>query len=330
MEGLRDEARICIFRIEDFTMQKFTLRQRLYYRFENTLASGTGAVITWLAVLSLLIILLAATLIYVFDIPAAPDDPTSWGFCEGLWNSLMRTLDAGNMADDAGWMLRIVTLFVTIGGIFIVATLIGSIGAGFEGAIEELRKGKSVVIESGHTIILGWSPKIFRVISELVIANANHRRPRIVVMADKDKVEMEDEIRQKVPDTGNTRIICRTGSTIDVDDLRLISMNEAKSIIILSRKTPHFQTPGRSNPSSPSPTTPRGGKSPSTSSPNYGTPATSKPPNSSEAMSSACCPPRISSPKSQSRPAGSRASPCSTPSCSTSKGQRFTCPKRPH
>jgi len=240
MEGLQDEARICIFRVKDFTMQKFTLRQRLHYRFENTLATGTGAVIAWLAVLSLLIILLAATLIHVFDIPAAPDEPTSWGFWEGLWNSLMRTLDAGNMADDAGWMLRIVTLFVTIGGIFIVATLIGSIGAGFEGAIEELRKGKSIVIESGHTVILGWSPKIFRVISELVVANANQRRPRIVVMADKDKVDMEDEIRQKVSDTGNTRIICRTGSPIDMDDLRLISMNEAKSIIILSPEDSAF------------------------------------------------------------------------------------------
>lgn len=215
-------------------MNNYSLRQRLRYRFENTLASGTGAVIAWLAVLSLLIVLVAATLIHVFEIPASPDSSETWGFWEGLWNSLMRTLDAGNMADDAGWMLRMVTLFVTIGGIFIVATLIGSIGAGFENAIEQLRKGKSVVIESGHTIILGWGPKVFRIVSELIVANANQKRPRIVIMADRDKVEMEDELRQKVPDTRNTRIICRTGSPIDMDDLRLVSMNEAKSIILLS------------------------------------------------------------------------------------------------
>jgi len=215
-------------------MPQHSLRQRLRYHFENTLASGTGAVIAWLAVLSLLIVIVAAGLISVFQIPSSPDTQESWGFWEGLWNSLMRTLDAGNMADDAGWMLRMVTLFVTIGGIFIVATLIGSIGAGFENAIEQLRKGKSVVIESGHTIILGWGPKVFRIVAELVVANANQKRPRIVIMADRDKVEMEDELRQKLADTGNTRIICRTGSPIDMDDLRLVSMNEAKSIIILS------------------------------------------------------------------------------------------------
>lgn len=215
-------------------MPQHSLRQRLRYHFENTLASGTGAVIAWLAVLSLLIVIVAAGLISVFQIPSSPDTQESWGFWEGLWNSLMRTLDAGNMADDAGWMLRMVTLFVTIGGIFIVATLIGSIGAGFENAIEQLRKGKSVVIESGHTIILGWGPKVFRIVAELVVANANQKRPRIVIMADRDKVEMEDELRQKLPDTRNTRIICRTGSPIDMDDLRLVSMNEAKSIIILS------------------------------------------------------------------------------------------------
>ena len=33
---------------------------------------------------------------------------------------------------------------------------------------------------------------IFDVISELVVANQSQTRPRIVIMADKDKVEMED------------------------------------------------------------------------------------------------------------------------------------------
>jgi len=55
-----------------------------------------------------------------------------------------------------------------------------------------------------------------------------------VIMADKDKVEMEEEIRTKVGPTGRTRVICRTGSPIDLYDLEIANPHESKSIIILS------------------------------------------------------------------------------------------------
>lgn len=215
-----------------------SLKERLRYSFENTLSSGPIAIIGWLAVVSLFIVLIAGTVMYFTG--AAYGDDKSW--IEQAWNSLMRTFDAGNMADDgapgedspADWLVRGVALTVTIGGIFIVSTLIGTITSGMEGAIEEMRKGRSKVLESNHTLILGWSPKIFTIISELLIANENKKKPRIVIMADRDKVEMEDEIRSKFPDTKNTKIICRTGSPLDLDDLKVVSPHDAKSIIIVS------------------------------------------------------------------------------------------------
>src|SRR3569833_3153960 len=74
------------------------------------------------------------------------------------------------------------------------------------------------VIAKDHTIILNWSPSIFDIISELTIANQSRRRPRIVIMADRDKVEMEDEIAQKVPNLKHTRLICRSGDPTDLSD----------------------------------------------------------------------------------------------------------------
>lgn len=208
------------------------------YSFENTLSSGPIAIIGWLAIVSVLIVLVAGTVLFFTD--TSYGDDKSW--IEAAWNSLMRTFDAGNMADDgapgensaADWVVRIIALTVTVGGIFIVSTLIGTITSGMEGAIEEMRKGRSKVLEANHTLILGWSPKIFTVISELLIANENKKKPRIVILADRDKVEMEDEIRSKFPDTKNTKIICRTGSPLDLDDLKVANPHEAKSIIIVS------------------------------------------------------------------------------------------------
>jgi voltage-gated potassium channel Kch len=64
-------------------------------------------------------------------------------------------------------------------------------------------------------------------------ANENQSRARIVILADKDKVEMEDEIRERVEVKGQTRIICRNGSPIDSSDLEIASPHFAKSIIVL-------------------------------------------------------------------------------------------------
>ncbi len=210
--------------------RKITLKQRLQYLFDTVMAAGTPAMIGMLGLLSLVIIFIAAAVISIFGINQG-DGPLSFG--EAAWASLMRTLDAGTMGGDAGFGFRFIMFLVTLGGVFVVSTLIGVLGAGVEGKLEELRKGRSIVLEDNHTIILGWSPQIFTVIAELVIANQNQKNPAIAILADTDKVEMEDEIRSRVPDTKNTRVICRSGSPMDPTDLEIVSPHSARSIIVL-------------------------------------------------------------------------------------------------
>ncbi len=211
---------------------KTSWSDRLRYSFDNLMSKGTIALIGGLAVLSLIIILAAAVIGYILGI--APEGGERLGFVELAWMNLMRTLDAGTMGGDAGWGLRIVMLGVTIGGIFVISTLIGVLTTGIEDKLGELRKGRSRVIESGHTVILGWSSQAFTIISELVVANANQSQPCIVILGDKDKVEMEDEIRDRVGDTGRTRVVCRRGSPIEIADLNIVSLHTARSIIVVS------------------------------------------------------------------------------------------------
>lgn len=208
------------------------LRTKLRYEFDKTMAKGAIALIGWLALLSLAIIAIAGAFLAVSHV--APEGSQPLSFVEATWESLMRTLDSGTMGGDAGWGFRIVMLLVTLAGIFIVSALIGVLSAGIESKLDELRKGRSLVLESDHTIIYNWSPSIFDIISELTIANASRKRPRIVIMANKDKVEMEDEIASKLPSTGNTRIICRSGDTNDLQDIRIANPQSSRSIIVLS------------------------------------------------------------------------------------------------
>jgi voltage-gated potassium channel Kch len=209
-----------------------TFLETLRYKFDNTLSRGSIALIGWLGLISLVIISIAGVVLSVGRITQPGDEPMS--FWEGAWESLMRTLDAGTMGGDQGWGFRIVMAVVTIGGIFIISTLIGILTSSLEQKIEELQKGRSRVIEKNHTVILGWSEQIFSIISELMEANSNQKDACIVIMGDHDKMEMQDAVRERIPETRTTRIVCRTGSPIEISDLAITSLNSAKSIIVLS------------------------------------------------------------------------------------------------
>ncbi|BCM91253.1 hypothetical protein IAD21_03119 [Abditibacteriota bacterium] len=206
--------------------------QKLRYRFDQSMAAGPIALIGWLAVVSLFVIVLAALILVITGIKPEGGDRLS--LPEAIWASLMRAMDAGAVGADNGWAFRAIMFLVTLAGLFIVSSLIGVLTSGLESKMDELRKGRSVVLEQDHTLILGWSDNIVTIISELVKANENQKAPRIVIMADRDKVEMEEELRAKVGPTGRTRVICRSGSPIDLYDLEIASPHESKSIIILS------------------------------------------------------------------------------------------------
>lgn len=211
---------------------KPTLRQRIRYQFDSLMSRGTPAMIGMLFVLSAAIVTIAGLVISVLDFRQS-NDPTPLPFGEAAWESLMRTLDPGTMGSDTGSEFRLVMLFVTLGGIFIVSALIGVLNNAIENQMDRLRKGRSRVLESNHTVVLGWSAQIFTVLDELMIANENQPNPRIVILAERDKVEMEDDIRERVEVRGRTRVICRSGNPIDPNDLEIVSPHTAKSIIVL-------------------------------------------------------------------------------------------------
>ncbi len=213
--------------------EKASFKEKLKYAVDNTFSKGPSALILWLGIASLVIVAAAGLIVSALRVPVNAEGETV-DFLEAAWESLMRTFDAGTMGGDTEWGFRIIMLFVTIGGIFVISTLIGVLTSGVEGKLEELRKGRSKVLESNQTVILGWSEQIFTILGELVAANENLPKSCVVIMAERDKVEMEDEIASRLGATGKTRIVCRTGSPIEESDLDLVSLNTSKSIIVLS------------------------------------------------------------------------------------------------
>ena len=204
-------------------------RDRLRYAVDEFFARGTIALILGLFAVSVLIIIVVA--IAIATVGAGDGRP----FLQLVWMSLLRTLDPGTMGADEGSAPFLgAMLAVTLGGIFVISALIGIINTGIQDRLAELRKGRSRVIESGHTVILGWNQQVFTILSELIAANANQRGRSVVVLADRDKVEMDDEIRKRIPDTRGTKIVCRSGSPVDLDEIDIAGIQRSRSVIVLA------------------------------------------------------------------------------------------------
>ena len=209
-------------------MKKPPLSARIRYAFDNTMSKGTVAMIVWLALVALIVIVTTSLFVWLLDLTVEAN------FLDQMWAYLIFTLGDYDPMTEMPWTLRLATLAVIMTGIFLMSTLIGVLTTGLETKLEQLRKGRSKVIENDHTAILGWSPQIFNVVSELSIANENQDESCIVLMGQKDKVEMEDAIQEKVGSTGSTRIVCRTGNPMEMGDLEIVSLNTTKSIVILA------------------------------------------------------------------------------------------------
>lgn len=205
---------------------------KLIYKIDCLFSKGISSLILFLGIASFSIIIVASLIAVLFHI--APQNSDSISFFEVFWASLMRTLDPGSMAGDEGWTFRILMLFVTLGGIFIISALIGVISNGLNSRLENLQRGRSFVVEENHTVILGWNEKVFTIVKELCIANQNKQDACIVIMGEKDKVSMVESINEKLPSRCTTRIVCRSGSPIDQTSLNLLNLNSAKSVIVIS------------------------------------------------------------------------------------------------
>ena len=205
---------------------------RARYAIDNALARGVSTVAAWLGLLTVAIVVVAAVILQVFGIEVEPGKRA--GFFEGVWLSLQRTLDAGTGGGDEGVAFRAVSLFVTLGGIFVVTSFIGLMANGIDQKLEQLRRGRSLVVESGHTLILGWSSKLPTILAELAIANDNQHHASLVILAEMDKQDMDGAVRRWLPKGCTTRVVCRTGRPYNAGDLGVVRPEHARAVIVLA------------------------------------------------------------------------------------------------
>lgn len=203
------------------------MKQKLKYRFDNFMSRGTGVLIGGLALVTLVMIVAISFVVWITDSAEGASFPHL------LWLGIQRSLDPSLVCGDTGCILFVSSMFIiALGGVFIFSMLIGLLTNGISDKLTSLQKGHSRVVESNHTVILGWSNQVFTYLNELIEANGSHKDACVVIMSPLDKAEMDETIRHRIADAKTTRIVTRNGSPLDLDDLGLLSLQTAHSIII--------------------------------------------------------------------------------------------------
>lgn len=212
-------------------------RGKLRYRFENFMSSGGGAVFFSLFVLLLLSLFLTIGLRKLLWSVIPPDNGTT--FADHVWTTCLEIFDPGSLGEETSNPLiyKVLGFIAAMAGIMIFSMVIAFITTKLEEMFYSLRRGKSRVVESNHTLIIGWNERVIDIIDELTEANESERDACVVVLADADKEEMDDFLHKMLPDTRTTRVVTRSGSTSSLLDLKNVGAETARSAIILAEAT---------------------------------------------------------------------------------------------
>ncbi len=204
--------------------QKHSLKDQIRYRFDNSINKGQGAFVAWLAIFGLIFSAIISLIRFLLEEDGA--------IGEILWGTSNSVLFDGKIPTGT-FTNKAIAIAIWLASVTIAATIIAFVTSKLRDRVEELRRGKTPILESGHTLILGWSNRAFPIIEQLAIANSNKRGSVIAIFADVDRSLIEDQIATRVTILGKTKVIIRNGDPTSPSDLARTNIAKASSIIVL-------------------------------------------------------------------------------------------------
>ena len=204
--------------------QKSSLKDHISYRFDNSINKGQGAFVAWLAIFGLIFSILISLVRLVVEKGGV--------LREVLWGTSNSVLFDGKIPSGT-FTNKAIAILIWLASVTIAATIIAFVTSKLRDRVEALRRGKSPILENGHTLILGWSNRAFPIIEQLAIANGNKRGAVIAIFANVDRATIEDQIATRVSNLGKTKLVIRTGDPTSPADLARTNIAKASSIIVL-------------------------------------------------------------------------------------------------
>merc|ERR1711871_1600337 len=210
--------------------------EKFGYWFDNFFATNPMAKVYLLVFVNVVFMLFFGTCFHIAGSQGGD-------LAENFWMGF--TFAADMAEDDHGgpfpywhqWIFRAMNLTFSFGGAFVFGMVINFLSSAIDDRVAGLRQGKTKVIEQGHTLILGWNDRILSLVQQICEANISEGGLPIVILAPKDKEEMDDYFQDALSDSDypyGSKIVTRGGSPIEVSKLLSVAVTFARSIVVLS------------------------------------------------------------------------------------------------
>ena len=203
------------------------------YSFDNSIAKSSAFVFYLFLAFALLSVFVVLTKYTLYSLPGILPEGTLPPKPIGLENFFDWFASLYTPQPPQNWADRVVFILNWVITISIAASVTAFFVAAINRAYAKLRKGKSPIIDSNHTLILGWSNRVFPILKELAAANANARNARVVILSNLERDFMEDEIESRAEGLGKLKVITRSGDPTNPTDLKRLNLSNSKSVIIL-------------------------------------------------------------------------------------------------
>ena len=205
-----------------------TFAERLAYRIDNFFSTKAYAPAALLLVITIFLVVAGGVSLWLTD-----DDDSA--LASRMWMAWRFVTDGGDYDEEVA--PRVVGVVLVLSGMLFFALLVGLIGESIQSRLDDLKQGRNRVIETGHTLVLGWSDKLVPLAQEIAKANASEGGGVIVVLDNTHEKEWMDEtVAEELPDEEmeGTQVVCRQGDPVGLLDLRKVSAGDARAIVVLA------------------------------------------------------------------------------------------------
>mmetsp|Transcript_37940 Transcript_37940/g.70572 ORF Transcript_37940/g.70572 Transcript_37940/m.70572 type:complete len:740 (-) Transcript_37940:62-2281(-) len=154
---------------------------------------------------------------------------------DSLWASWIWIVAPDGGDSGEGYFGRIAGLCTSCGGMLIFAALMSIISAKFEEMLDMFKNEGLPVIESGHIVVLGWSPMVPFLVDELCNSKEGSGGCAIVILTPLDKVDVEEKLEDAGIDYRNSDVVVRSGDRRKTESLEETDIKTASIVIVVSK-----------------------------------------------------------------------------------------------
>jgi len=205
-----------------------------------TLKNPQGVVLSNIIVFNAIILFINSSIIFFL----LRHSSQNLGFWKVLYYTIGMILDAGmieNIVDvsESGLVLITICLItIIIGSVTFTGAVIGYVTNRISGFVDGANTNSRKLYASNHTIILNWNSRASEIINDMLYTG---KKEVIVVMVNGEAERVRNEINERIYLTLHTEkrlknrlaIIVKEGSTYSLKQLQDISLEKAKTVIVL-------------------------------------------------------------------------------------------------